>query len=249
MSRRRHQHEEHENHERWLVSYADFITLLFAFFVVLYAISQVDLKKLSQAAKSFGNSFRGATDVEGKSNPMKVDEKAWRFAPIVPNVLREEPVDEVEMRKFKDVQRRLLAILASDGLDKGVKVGVEGRGLVVRIEAEAIFKGPWLDVSPRGNRLLDRLGAIVRTLRSPVVLSAKTVPRGARDLPRAFERSTARAAAVCRVLMDKQRLSPHMLYLAGRGEVGPAGKDEAGDVLELLVVRRSQANQLLARRG
>src|SRR3954471_13441169 len=52
MSRRRHREEEHENHERWLVSYADFITLLFAFFVVMYAVSRVDNKKLVQASRA-----------------------------------------------------------------------------------------------------------------------------------------------------------------------------------------------------
>ncbi len=51
MARKKHE-EEHENHERWLVSYADFITLLFAFFVVMYSVSRVDNKRLSQAAES-----------------------------------------------------------------------------------------------------------------------------------------------------------------------------------------------------
>src|SRR3990172_5384771 len=51
MAKKKHE-EEHENHERWLVSYADFITLLFAFFVVMYSVSRVDNKKLSQAANA-----------------------------------------------------------------------------------------------------------------------------------------------------------------------------------------------------
>ena len=58
MSRRR-QHEEHVNHERWLVSYADFITLLFAFFVVLYASSQVDKRKVGKLALSIQVAFQG----------------------------------------------------------------------------------------------------------------------------------------------------------------------------------------------
>ena len=53
MSRRRKRPEEHPNHERWLVSYADFITLLFAFFVTLYAISQVDAKKMTTLAQYY----------------------------------------------------------------------------------------------------------------------------------------------------------------------------------------------------
>src|SRR6185295_1261708 len=50
---RKHKHPEHVNHERWLVSYADFITLLFAFFVVMFAVSQVDTKKLGHFTESF----------------------------------------------------------------------------------------------------------------------------------------------------------------------------------------------------
>src|SRR5262245_30043895 len=54
---RKKKHEEHVNHERWLVSYADFITLLFAFFVTLYAISQVDAKKLGKLVESMQSAF------------------------------------------------------------------------------------------------------------------------------------------------------------------------------------------------
>ena len=52
MARKKKHHEEHENHERWLVSYADFMTLLFAFFVVMYAVSRVDNKRMVQAQES-----------------------------------------------------------------------------------------------------------------------------------------------------------------------------------------------------
>ena len=69
MAKRKHE-EEHENHERWLVSYADFITLLFAFFVVMYAVSRVDNKKLTQAVEGIrwalhtaGNGGTGALPI------------------------------------------------------------------------------------------------------------------------------------------------------------------------------------------
>src|SRR5687767_15788648 len=62
MSRKHKKHEEHENHERWLVSYADFITLLFAFFVVMYSVSRVDNKRLTQVTNSikFALHFKGS---------------------------------------------------------------------------------------------------------------------------------------------------------------------------------------------
>jgi len=57
MMRRRHE-EEHENHERWLISYADFITLMFTFFVALYALSSVDVKKMEQFSGSLNETFK-----------------------------------------------------------------------------------------------------------------------------------------------------------------------------------------------
>ena len=67
MSRRK-KHKEHVNHERWLVSYADFITLLFAFFVVLYATTHVDNKKVSQVSAAIQGGFQqmGAFSGDGK---------------------------------------------------------------------------------------------------------------------------------------------------------------------------------------
>src|ERR671928_584476 len=62
---KKHKHEEHENHERWLVSYADFITLLFAFFVVMYSVSRVDNKRMVQVVQAikFAMHFKGSGGV------------------------------------------------------------------------------------------------------------------------------------------------------------------------------------------
>ena len=65
MARRRRRQEEHENHERWLVSYADFITLLFAFFVVMYAVSSVNEGKYKVLSNSLTNAFKNLTGQPG----------------------------------------------------------------------------------------------------------------------------------------------------------------------------------------
>src|ERR1700755_1497736 len=72
MARRKHV-EEHVNHERWLVSYADFITLLFAFFVVLYASSQVDKKKMGHLATAIQQAFHQMGVFSGKSVAPPID--------------------------------------------------------------------------------------------------------------------------------------------------------------------------------
>jgi chemotaxis protein MotB len=247
---RRKRHEAHENHERWLVSYADFITLLFAFFVVLYAISQVDLKKLSQAAKSFGASFGGETERAPESDSSRrVDPDAWRYAPIFPNVIREDEAKraEEELRALREIKERLLAILAADGLDGRAEVGLDGRGLVVRIAPGALFRGAGTALQGDGTRLLDRLGAIARTLGSPVVLRARAAPASGADVASLFEKNAARAAAVCRYLGEEQRVDPRLLFLSAEGETAPAslrGNSRPENAFEIVIVRPGAARDV-----
>src|ERR1700748_2997390 len=73
---RKKKHPEHVNHERWLVSYADFITLLFAFFVVLYASSQVDKKKMGNLANSIQEAFQELGVFEASSTKVPQSELA-----------------------------------------------------------------------------------------------------------------------------------------------------------------------------
>ncbi|MCA8922018.1 MAG: hypothetical protein KDD82_09430 [Planctomycetes bacterium] len=245
---RKHKHEEHENHERWLVSYADFITLLFAFFVVLYSISQVDLKKLSQAKKSFGNSFRGSTELSAEADPdQQVDPDSWRYAPIFPNVVNEETRDEKDYQDMREIKRRLGAILDADGLSEGVKLGVESRGLVVRIEAEALFAQRSSKVGPQGKRLLDRLGAVLRTLRGPVMLNADSGPNEANLLASSFERNAGRAASVGRYFVKQHRLPEDLLFFSAQGELsrGKARGAKGREALEVVIVRKGLAQKML----
>jgi len=237
--------EEHENHERWLVSYADFITLLFAFFVVLYAISQVDLKKLSQAAKSFGNSFGGSQEVSGESDSSRrTDPDAWRYAPIFPNVVRDVPAGD-DSKGLDEVRDRLLAILAAERLDGGVRVAVESRGVVIRCEPKALFQGAGTTLGRDGGRLLERLGAVIRTVGSPVLVTSRASPLAAADLPGSFERGAARASAVGRNLVASQRVPAGSLFLSSEGETprpapGAAAPRRVDGELEIVLIRKGQ---------
>ena len=82
MARRKHV-EEHENHERWLVSYADFITLLFAFFVVMYAISSVNEGKYRILSDSLGVAFGSVTSkTPALKDPIEVTRPALNSRPM-----------------------------------------------------------------------------------------------------------------------------------------------------------------------
>lgn len=231
--------EEHENHERWLVSYADFITLLFAFFVVLYSISQVDLKKLAKAKKSLGATFSGAADFGGSQAPkQRVKDEAWRYAPIFPNVVQDKTKARGQSqtpKEFKDLQQRLIALFAAEGIDQGVRIAVSGRGLSVKIEVPQLFEGK--QISRTGARRLDRLGSVGTTLKRPVLVSAVSVAKDNNRLAQRFALRGTQVAAVGRYLAQRYQLG---VFLSADAEVGKRGGElgaPAVEEIELLFLK------------
>src|SRR6188508_1403296 len=97
MAKREH-HEEHENHERWLVSYADFITLLFAFFTVLYALSQQDKTKYKDAVENIQRAF---TQSGGVFSVRRVPFSPFEKTPDKGNVFSASPDDTGNQSKFE----------------------------------------------------------------------------------------------------------------------------------------------------
>ena len=137
---RKKKHPEHVNHERWLISYADFITLLFAFFVVMFAVSQVDTRKVGRFTESFSQAVGIAITPNG--------------AGLLPaeGQAAEKGVRERGSEK-KDELKRLEKALLQDASAKielaGLKVIRRGNELVLRLDATVLFES---GVVPLGRR-------------------------------------------------------------------------------------------------
>src|SRR5688572_4324263 len=166
---KKHHHEEHENHERWLVSYADFITLLFAFFVVMYSVSRVDNKRLTQVANSikFALHFKGS----GGLDQMPMFEGPPSEGGCVTNTgaaARAANVPEVKKEAEKmrrKLQKRLDAYLLNRAeLSKSVVVQVEGKRLVVRLSAHRFFDAAQAAIRPEMIPVLDVIASELVTL-------------------------------------------------------------------------------------
>jgi len=161
-------HEEHVNHERWLVTYADMVTLLMVLFIVLFAISQVDQKKYMQLAAGLSNAFGGPVRVIASSDgllPQSTDGSLVPFDPRTTiNIAPEPGVDlkkdasksdstagtataEVDSRiakalaenaKLDEVQKKIAAELKKTGYDKSVKFTRDERGLTITVVTDKI---------------------------------------------------------------------------------------------------------------
>lgn len=204
--RRRRVHAEHgANHERWLVSYADFITLLFAFFTTMYAISTVDARKLESMVESMQQAF---------------DSKEGAVAP------RAAPSPRQPSQPMTAAQReRLLAAVLRERLGgTSVDVEIDHRGIVVSMREAGSFATGSADLSDVARSVLKELAA---TLGSESAMTLRVeghtddVPIRTGRFASNWELSTARATSVVTYLVQDLGLEPRRLSAAGYGQYHP----------------------------
>lgn len=137
MARRRKKTEDHENHERWLVSYADFITLLFAFFVVMYAISSHDLKKAESFEQSIREHLTKFGGGQGKAGGLNRSTK--ESSPVEPPIPQHQTPGDMQKVQFK-VETYLEENMSPDELERVVKdIRSDNLGVRISVAADEIF--------------------------------------------------------------------------------------------------------------
>ncbi len=218
MSRKR-KAPEHENHERWLVSYADFITLLFAFFVVMFASSNADKGKAQQVAESVRRALEegqvGAmlAGILGTAGPGKVKPDLKKKEP-------ENPGKIVELTpSFIDLTKAL-----KQEVDAGkLKLTLEARGLVVSLREAAFFPSGEAAVNPGAVEIVGKIAAAVNTTPNPVRLEGHTdsVPIHNARFASNWELSAARSIAMLELLAERFAVDRKRMAIAGYADNAP----------------------------
>jgi chemotaxis protein MotB len=233
MAKKGHHEEEHENHERWLVSYADFITLLFAFFVVMYSVSRVDTKRLVQVLESvkFALHFQGSGGVA----KMPVYDGPPSVGGCVANLGAERggeaarvDIDPVRKRVERRVQHLLRKLNESP---RSVVVAVEGNRLTVRLAARRFFDPQRATLRPEMLPVLQGLGEELARLERPLEIGGHASEELSAKGPfrNDWELSGVRAAAVARYL-EKQRLfRARDLSAVGYADTHPLSKADTDE--------------------
>ncbi|MDB5799341.1 MAG: Flagellar motor protein MotD [Rhodocyclales bacterium] len=225
MARRRHE-EEHENHERWLVSYADFITLLFAFFVVMYAVSSVNEGKYRVLSDSLVNAFRSAANVEGASIVSPPRESGSPVPVIIARAPKPDPQAEAQrikqrakMRNMADEIRKVLEPLVKGGQ---VRVNEGIHGISVEINASVLFAPGEALLGPPAVRALQAVAEVVAPADFPVTIEGHTdtIPISTPSFPSNWELSAVRASSVVRLFVGSG-VDPRRLTAAGYGDQRP----------------------------
>ncbi|WP_025165474.1 flagellar motor protein MotD [Pseudomonas taeanensis] len=222
MARRRH-HEEHENHERWLVSYADFITLLFAFFVVMYSISSVNEGKYKVLSETLTGVF---SQPDRSIKPIPVGEEKPRTSEpdksMVDEDLSQATADSLQ--SIADSVRE-----AFGELIKTDQLKVRGNELWIEIELSSSLLFPSGDAVPNNAAfdLIEKVAKILAPYENPVHVEGFTdnLPIQTSQFPSNWELSAARAASIVRMLaMDG--VNPGRLASVGYGEFQPVADND-----------------------
>jgi len=248
MARRRRPQEEHENHERWLVSYADFITLLFAFFVVMYAISSVNEGKYRVLSETLNTVF---TVTARSDEPIQVGEP-----PLDVRALPDSPVPPQETVAVGDVETEAspkakpgdgqhddgaatriadeIAISLQEYVDSDLlKVTQVGNRIEIEMKAKMLFSSGEARLSHAALRALRAVSKTLVRMPSHLQIEGHTdnVPISTAAFPSNWELSAARAASVVHFLA-RSGIEPWRMAAVGLGEHRPIAEntDEQGRV-------------------
>jgi chemotaxis protein MotB len=231
---RKKKHKAHVNHERWLVSYADFITLLFAFFVVLYASSQADKKKAAQVAASIKGAFQQLGVFTGSSP----DGVGIPGSPGTPRPeLMEAPIRIIKVASATDknkggngfgvdvdeLRHQLESALGDEIRQHEIQMRVTPEGLVVSLREVGFFNSGQAQLLNSGNSTLARIATILGGHGFEIRVEGHTdnMPVHNSHFNSNWELSTARATAVVELLVEHHGFDPLLVSAAGYSEYHP----------------------------
>lgn len=231
MAKRRRSHEdEHENLERWLVSYADFITLLFAFFVVMYAISSVNEGKYRVLSDSLVSAFRNVQIVGAGQMQVVTTPNAAVKQIVVQQDPKSEARRQAQREKMRNVAQDIFRVLAPLVRQGKVRLVETDKGVTIEIADSVLFSPGQAQLETTSVQALRMVGEVLAPTEFPIVIEGHTdnVPIRTSQYPSNWELSAVRATTVLRLFVDAG-VSPQRLTAIGYGEHRPV---ESNDSLE-----------------
>lgn len=224
MRRRKPQEEEHENHERWLVSYADFITLLFAFFVVMYAISSLNEGKYRVLSDSLVSAFK---NVPTSAQSVHLQPAVATEPQPIRRLSRIKPENEIDPGKkqtenMRAIAQDLLKVLAPLVKNNQVKVTQSIRGVTIEINASVLFAPGQAIMQTESEKALTAVGKVLAGVPNRIQVEGHTddIPISTTLYPSNWELSSARASTVVRLFSDNG-VDPERLVAIGYADNRP----------------------------
>lgn len=211
MKKNRQTDDEHKtNQDRWLLTYADMITLLLALFIVMYSMSKIDSGKFSDVTQALADQLRGGATIFQKT--LDGDQAAQQ---------------EMDQQRLRFLEQKILQRIHNANLQRNTPIGittvVDQRGLVIHIKESTLFDPGSDKLKAEAIVPLDLIADQLRNINNAIRIEGHTdnMPINTAKFPSNWELSTARAISVVRYLVEKHNLSPQQLSALGFGEFRP----------------------------
>ncbi|MBP6492566.1 MAG: OmpA family protein [Clostridia bacterium] len=229
MARKKKHDGEHDNSERWLLSYADFITLLMIFFVIMYAMSNVDAQKYEQLSQSLEGALAptglGGTDSGGQSSGggINTSEAALAAAAAAAAAAADGKTDKIDpelMAAAAEIEK----MIKEKGLQDKVSVSVQERGVVVGLMNTVLFESGSSAIKPDAVPTLVAIGQIANGVHNYIRVEGNTddVPQSSPQYASNWELSVGRATEVLKLMIDQSGVAPDKISAVGYGQYRPS---------------------------
>lgn len=231
--------EKHVNHERWLVSYADFITLLFAVFVTLYAMSQSDKKKTEEVMKSIQESFGMSQSAPAPKMNVIPSQQMTIVPAIKPQIAiapgsrtaRGQARTRAEEKDFRQIKSTIEAYLIKQSAQNKVTLTISRRGLIVSLKEAGFFNSGQAHIRPDAYELINTISEVMTQYNNPLRVEGHTdnVPISTGQFPSNWELSTARATNGLKYLLKHFDVDPQSISATGYAEFRPLASNDTSE--------------------
>jgi chemotaxis protein MotB len=237
---RQKKHEKEPNHERWLVSYGDLLTLLFAVFVVLYAMSQSDKKKAEEVSSSIRASF-GMIDSKGGAsirpaiidtgNTSVVPELKLRSPTQVPQQTGTGKRVQATENDFRIIKSSIDAYLLKAGKQNKVSVDITKRGLIISLKEAGFFESGSAVMKKDSADAIATIANMLNQYSNRCRIEGHTdnIPINGGNYDSNWDLSTARATGLVKKLIQSYGIDPKKVSAAGYGEFQPVADNETAE--------------------
>lgn len=206
MSRKKRKSED-INPNAWLDTYADTITLLLTFFILLYSMSSVDAKKLNELSDALQKSLKGEVKVEDLTDIDEIAVRSEKSEEEIQDDLVEKLNETIEANSFTDI----------------IKVREEDRGVILQLDETILFDPGKANLKKNSQKLLNMVTKIIKDLPNDVLIEGNTddVPMFNEEFQSNWELSTGRAVSVVKYFVSEKKLDPTRFSVKGYGEYNP----------------------------
>jgi chemotaxis protein MotB len=216
--RRKKREEEHENLERWLITYADLITLLLAFFIMMYVFSKQDVQKYDEVVGHLKTIFTGGPGISGQGK----DAGALLFE--LPIKTAQGTHQEVQ----KELEEGIRSLVDNESIKKSISIFSDERGIVIRVLDKVFFDEGRADLKGRARGALGKIVPVLRTIDNQIRIEGYTdnVPINNTEFRSNWELSVRRATEVVSYFIEKYDFPPERMSAAGYAEYRPVAVND-----------------------